>query len=296
MLDVPNFFWESEPTLYPLYIAVREYLEIKPRIQVLNERCRVFLDLAEILSDSIADNRTSRMQSSIMTFNTQANIHRSNLDHHRPHHHLHPRHHLRSLPPFRPPLRPRERRILNNHYHPLPSPRTYFTRTRMLMPSTCCSRSSSRHGSIEYHRLAVLNIPYPTYLILTHTFSPHITITFTIAGRITPSIRQLVSIRKPHTHSLLLLSSDIMPSVIQSSQFSKKRLDISSSFTVPITLPLVNQSPNQPTTNHNTITFSPKTHRDSIKKNKRWQYSIITSGRNISIYISHLVPKARKNE
>ena len=61
MLDVPNFFWESEPTLYPLYIAVREYLEIKPRIQVLNERCRVFLDLAEILSDSIADNRTSRM-------------------------------------------------------------------------------------------------------------------------------------------------------------------------------------------------------------------------------------------
>lgn len=60
MLDVPNFFWESEPTLYPLYIAVREYLEIKPRIQVLNERCRVFLDLAEILSDSIADNRTSR--------------------------------------------------------------------------------------------------------------------------------------------------------------------------------------------------------------------------------------------
>ncbi|KAJ5889062.1 hypothetical protein N7495_009103 [Penicillium taxi] len=59
MLDVPNFFWESEPTLYPLYIAVREYLEIKPRILVLNERCRVFLDLAEILSDAIADSRTS---------------------------------------------------------------------------------------------------------------------------------------------------------------------------------------------------------------------------------------------
>ena len=60
MLDVPNFFWESEPTLYPLYIAVREYLEIKPRIQVLNERYRVFLDLTEILSDSIADNTESR--------------------------------------------------------------------------------------------------------------------------------------------------------------------------------------------------------------------------------------------
>ena len=60
MLDVPNFFWDSEPTLHPLYAAVREYLEIKPRIQVLNERCRVFLDLAEILSDSIADNKMSR--------------------------------------------------------------------------------------------------------------------------------------------------------------------------------------------------------------------------------------------
>ncbi|KAI7520438.1 DUF155-domain-containing protein, partial [Hortaea werneckii] len=52
MLDTPNFFWDSEPTLHPLYQGVREYLEIKPRIQVLNERCRVFLDLAEILSDS----------------------------------------------------------------------------------------------------------------------------------------------------------------------------------------------------------------------------------------------------
>ena len=40
---------------------MREYLEIKPRIQVLNERCRVFLDLAEILSDSIADTKMSRL-------------------------------------------------------------------------------------------------------------------------------------------------------------------------------------------------------------------------------------------
>ncbi|KAF2100510.1 sporulation protein RMD8 [Rhizodiscina lignyota] len=61
MLDVPNFFWDSEPTLHPLYSAVREYLEIKPRIQVLNERCRVFLDLAEILSDSIADKKMTRI-------------------------------------------------------------------------------------------------------------------------------------------------------------------------------------------------------------------------------------------
>ena len=59
ILDVPNFFWDSEPTLHPLYAAVREYLEIDPRIKVVNERCRVFLDLAEILSDSIADSKMS---------------------------------------------------------------------------------------------------------------------------------------------------------------------------------------------------------------------------------------------
>lgn len=57
ILDVPNFFWESEPTLHPLYEAVRDYLEIEPRIKVLNERCDVFLDLTEILSDSIADTK-----------------------------------------------------------------------------------------------------------------------------------------------------------------------------------------------------------------------------------------------
>ncbi|WPH03285.1 Hypothetical protein R9X50_00616200 [Acrodontium crateriforme] len=61
MLDTPSFFWDSEPTLHPLYQAVREYLEIKPRIQVLNERCQVFLDLAEILSDAIADVKMTRI-------------------------------------------------------------------------------------------------------------------------------------------------------------------------------------------------------------------------------------------
>ncbi|KAL2271000.1 hypothetical protein VTJ83DRAFT_371 [Remersonia thermophila] len=59
ILDVPNFFWDSEPTLHPLYEASREYLEIDPRIKVLNERCRVFLDLADILADSDADAKMS---------------------------------------------------------------------------------------------------------------------------------------------------------------------------------------------------------------------------------------------
>lgn len=59
VLDVPNFFWDSEPMLHPLYVAIRDYLEIDQRIKVLNERCRVFLDLAEILADSVADVRMS---------------------------------------------------------------------------------------------------------------------------------------------------------------------------------------------------------------------------------------------
>jgi hypothetical protein len=61
ILDVPNFFWDSEPTLHPLYVASREYLEIDPRIKVLNERCRVFLDLADILADSDADAKMSNI-------------------------------------------------------------------------------------------------------------------------------------------------------------------------------------------------------------------------------------------
>ncbi|KAI9712250.1 MAG: hypothetical protein M1828_001728 [Chrysothrix sp. TS-e1954] len=61
MLDSPPLFWDSIPTLLPLYTSFRQYLEIQPRIQVLNERCRVFLDLAEILSEGVADRKMSRL-------------------------------------------------------------------------------------------------------------------------------------------------------------------------------------------------------------------------------------------
>ncbi|KAA8894166.1 hypothetical protein FN846DRAFT_786874 [Sphaerosporella brunnea] len=60
VLDVPEFFW-AEPSLHPLYTAVREYLEIQPRVTVLNSRCGVFLDLADMLTDSIADSNMSRI-------------------------------------------------------------------------------------------------------------------------------------------------------------------------------------------------------------------------------------------
>ncbi|KAK9482396.1 hypothetical protein V1527DRAFT_476486 [Lipomyces starkeyi] len=61
VLDVPEFFWDEEPEMHAFYTAVREYLEIKQRIKVLNQRCKVFLDLADILADSIAETNMSRI-------------------------------------------------------------------------------------------------------------------------------------------------------------------------------------------------------------------------------------------
>ena len=43
VLDVPELFW-SEASLKALYDAVREYMEIKGRIQVLNEKLGIASD------------------------------------------------------------------------------------------------------------------------------------------------------------------------------------------------------------------------------------------------------------
>lgn len=43
VLDVPELFW-SEASLKELYDAVREYVEIKPRVQVLNEKLGIASD------------------------------------------------------------------------------------------------------------------------------------------------------------------------------------------------------------------------------------------------------------
>ena len=40
VLDVPELFW-SEASLKDLYSAVREYMEIRPRVEVLNEKLSV---------------------------------------------------------------------------------------------------------------------------------------------------------------------------------------------------------------------------------------------------------------
>ncbi|KAK6458371.1 nuclear division protein [Scheffersomyces xylosifermentans] len=61
ILDTPDFFWSFEPALHPLYNAVREYLEIDQRVQVLNDRCKVFLEFVDIVSDSMNEKNTNRI-------------------------------------------------------------------------------------------------------------------------------------------------------------------------------------------------------------------------------------------
>ncbi|KAL6950237.1 hypothetical protein ACO0QE_000913 [Hanseniaspora vineae] len=67
ILDTPDFFWSSEPSLDPLYMAMREYLEIDERVQVLNEKCRVFLEFVDICVDSIAEKNMTRITRWIIT-------------------------------------------------------------------------------------------------------------------------------------------------------------------------------------------------------------------------------------
>lgn len=61
ILDTPEFFWSFEPSLHPLYIAMREYLEIDQRVQVLNDRCKVFLEFFDICVDSVAERNMARV-------------------------------------------------------------------------------------------------------------------------------------------------------------------------------------------------------------------------------------------
>ncbi|WBW73852.1 mitochondrial protein [Schizosaccharomyces osmophilus] len=57
VLDTPEFLWDSEPLLLPLYTAFRQYLEIGPRTNVLNKRCKVIFDMLDIFGKSSADRK-----------------------------------------------------------------------------------------------------------------------------------------------------------------------------------------------------------------------------------------------
>lgn len=61
ILDTPEFFWSFEPSLHPLYIAMREYLEIDQRVQVLNDRGKVYLEFFDVCVDSVAERNMARV-------------------------------------------------------------------------------------------------------------------------------------------------------------------------------------------------------------------------------------------
>lgn len=53
ILDAPELMW-SEPALDPLYQAVRGYLEMDQRVQLLMERLTVIGDLLSVLKDQLS--------------------------------------------------------------------------------------------------------------------------------------------------------------------------------------------------------------------------------------------------
>ncbi|RDB30684.1 Sporulation protein RMD8 [Hypsizygus marmoreus] len=60
VLDVPELFW-SEASLGELYEAVREYMEIKGRVQVLNEKLGVASDFLDAIHDHLNNNEMTRI-------------------------------------------------------------------------------------------------------------------------------------------------------------------------------------------------------------------------------------------
>lgn len=50
LLDVPEFFWEH-PEFQSIYTMVSEYLETRPRIEVLNKKLETIQDLLQMIAD-----------------------------------------------------------------------------------------------------------------------------------------------------------------------------------------------------------------------------------------------------
>lgn len=52
VLDAPELMW-AEPQLEPVYQAVRSYLEMDQRVELLTERLDVIADLLAVLKDQL---------------------------------------------------------------------------------------------------------------------------------------------------------------------------------------------------------------------------------------------------
>jgi uncharacterized Rmd1/YagE family protein len=65
VLDTPEFFWEY-PELEPLYKIMANYLDIRPRVEVLNQRLDVVHGLFEMLGNELSHLHSSRLEWTII--------------------------------------------------------------------------------------------------------------------------------------------------------------------------------------------------------------------------------------
>ena len=61
VLDTPEIFW-SEPALEPLYRAIRGYLEISQRVDLLNQRVSVISDLLDMLKEHLNSSHGEQLE------------------------------------------------------------------------------------------------------------------------------------------------------------------------------------------------------------------------------------------
>ncbi|KJZ78902.1 Sporulation protein RMD1 [Hirsutella minnesotensis 3608] len=61
VLDTPELFW-VEPQLEPVYQAVRSYLEMDQRVQLLTERLDVIADLLAVLKDQLSHGHDEKLE------------------------------------------------------------------------------------------------------------------------------------------------------------------------------------------------------------------------------------------
>lgn len=61
VLDTPELFW-VEPQLEPVYQAVRNYLEMDQRVNLLTERLDVIADLLAVLKDQLSHGHGEKLE------------------------------------------------------------------------------------------------------------------------------------------------------------------------------------------------------------------------------------------
>lgn len=65
VLDTPEFFWEY-PELDPLYHLMANYLDIRTRVEIMNQRLNVMHDLFEMLATELNHSHSNRLEWTII--------------------------------------------------------------------------------------------------------------------------------------------------------------------------------------------------------------------------------------